>query len=262
MTRAGRVLALSAAEPHRPNPASWWRQMQAVSAAHAAPLAEDGSPLLDDALRALAQSVWANDLKKPSRQGQHTAQTSPPADALPFLPRASSCGLDTPGTAAHQPPVQSAQSLQAALGEAMHRTLEWHRPGQPLDTQSLRHTLASQYRLTEEQVDTVLQRAQAILQGEGAWAWDAAQLDWQANEVDIAWQGRTLRIDRLVHRKTASSASATWWVLDFKSALDPNAQDTLRNQLADYRAAVKRLHPQETVRAAFLTAQGKLVEPQ
>lgn len=50
----------------------------------------------------------------------------------------------------------------------MHRTLEWHRPGQPLDTQPLRHALASQYSLTEEQVDTVLQRAQAILQGEGA----------------------------------------------------------------------------------------------
>ena len=144
----------------------------------------------------------------------------------------------------------------------MHRTLEWHRPGQPLDTQPLRHNLASQYRLTKEQVDTVLQRAQAILQGEGAWAWDAAQLDWQANEVDIAWQGRTLRIDRLVRQKMPGDAPSTWWVLDFKSALDPNAQDTLRNQLADYRAAVKRLHPQETVRAAFLTAQGKLVEPQ
>ena len=51
-------------------------------------------------------------------------------------------------------------------------------------------------------------------------------------------------------------------MLDFKSALDSNAQDTLRNQLADYREAVMRLHPQETVRAAFLTAQGKLVEPQ
>ena len=262
MTRAGRVLALSAAEPHRPNPASWWRQMQAVSAAHAVPLAEDGSPHLDDALRALAQSVCANDLKKPSQQEQHTAQAGPPADALPFLPCASSCGLDTPGTAAHQPPVQSAQSLQATLGEAMHRTLEWHRPGQPLDTQPLRHALASQYSLTEEQVDTVLQRAQAILQGEGAWVWDAAQLDWQANEVDIAWQGRTLRIDRLVRQKTPGGAPPIWWVLDFKSALDSNAQDTLRNQLADYREAVMRLHPQETVRAAFLTAQGKLVEPQ
>ncbi len=144
----------------------------------------------------------------------------------------------------------------------MHRTLEWHRPGQPLDTQPLRHNLATQYRLTEEQVDMVLQRAQAILHGGGAWAWDAAQIDWQANEVDIAWQGRTLRIDRLVRQKMPGDAPSTWWVLDFKSALDPDAQETLRSQLADYREAVKRLHPQETVRAAFLTAQGKLVEPQ
>jgi ATP-dependent helicase/nuclease subunit A len=163
---------------------------------------------------------------------------------------------------AQQYPIQAAQPLQAALGEAMHRTLEWHRPGQPLDTQPLRHNLATQYRLTEEQVDMVLQRAQAILHGGGAWAWDAAQIDWQANEVDIAWQGRTLRIDRLVRQKMPGDAPSTWWVLDFKSALDPDAQETLRSQLADYREAVKRLHPQETVRAAFLTAQGKLVEPQ
>ncbi len=262
MTRAGRVLALSAAEPHRPNPASWWRQMQAVAAAHATPLAEDGSPVLDDALRALAQSVCASDLEKRSQQEQHAPQADPPADTLPFLPCASPCVPDTPGTAAHQPPIQATQSLQAALGEAMHRALEWHRPDQPLDTQPLRHNLASQYRLTEEQVDMVLQRAQAILQGEGAWAWDAAHIDWQANEIDIAWQGQTLRIDRLVRQKAPDNAPLTWWVLDFKSAWDPSTQETLRSQLADYRAAIKRLYPQETVRAAFLTAQGKLVEPQ
>ncbi len=86
--------------------------------------------------------------------------------------------------------------------------------------------------------------------------------DWQANEIDIAWQGQTLRIDRLVRQKAPDNAPLTWWVLDFKSAWDPSTQETLRSQLADYRAAIKRLYPQETVRAAFLTAQGKLVEPQ
>ncbi len=63
------------------------------------------------------------------------------------------------------------------------------------------------------------------------------------------------RIDRLVQRK-----DGVWWVLDYKSAAQPQAREELQAQLRDYRAAVQAASPGETVRAAFLSAQGSLEE--
>ena len=141
----------------------------------------------------------------------------------------------------------------------MHKALEWHRPGLPLDTAALRQALAAQYGLNAQQTGLVLQRVQTIVQGEGGWAWDDAQLAWQANEIDIAWQGRCWRIDRLVQRKAQGDTPASWWVLDFKSAFAPEAQQDLRQQLLAYRQAVQSMYPQQTVHAAFLTAEGRVV---
>ena len=97
--------------------------------------------------------------------------------------------------------------------------------------------------------------AQRILQGEGAWAWDAAQIDWAGNEVELIHDGQVLRIDRLVRRRDTGA----WWVLDYKSAAQPQQQPALRAQLHTYRAAVQRAYPGAPVRAAFLTAQGAIV---
>jgi ATP-dependent helicase/nuclease subunit A len=97
--------------------------------------------------------------------------------------------------------------------------------------------------------------AQRILRGEGAWAWDAAQIDWHGNEVTINVQGSVRRLDRLVRR-----SSGEWWVLDYKSAAQPLAQDELVAQLRGYRAAVQKVYAGQVVRAAFLSAQGTLEE--
>ena len=103
-------------------------------------------------------------------------------------------------------------------------------------------------------------QAQGILQGDAAWAWDEQQVDWQANEIDLAWNRQVLRIDRLVHRRAQAGEPACWWVLDFKSSLAPQEQVALRRQMQDYQQAVQALYPDAPVRAAFLTQDGQIRE--
>lgn len=85
---------------------------------------------------------------------------------------------------------------------------------------------------------------------------DPAQLLWAGNEVPVAGpDGEVLRIDRLV--RTADA----WWVLDYKLQRAPHEVPAWREQLARYRAAVQRLQPGDTVRAAFVSGGGELLEP-
>jgi len=113
----------------------------------------------------------------------------------------------------------------------------------------------AEFLLDAEQAHRAATMARRILQGEGAWAWRTAELAWQGNEVPVTLQGSVRRIDRLVQRKDGS-----WWVLDYKSAVQPQAREELQSQLRGYRAAVQAACPGETVRAAFLSAQGRLEE--
>ena len=114
---------------------------------------------------------------------------------------------------------------------------------------------AIEFGLDAAQARQALALARRILQGEGAWAWSGAEVDWQGNEVPVSVAGSVRRIDRLVRRRDGS-----WWVLDYKSAARPQQQDELLAQLRGYRAAVQAASPGETVRAAFLSASGRLEE--
>ena len=98
--------------------------------------------------------------------------------------------------------------------------------------------------------------ARRILLGEGAWAWDIALLAWQGNEVELSYEGETLRLDRLVQRRDTGE----WWVLDYKSPHAPQDDPVLVNQLQNYLDAVRAIYPGAPVRAAFLTGAGLLVE--
>ena len=60
----------------------------------------------------------------------------------------------------------------------------------------------------------------------------------------------------------SSEADGQWWVLDYKSTSQPQLQRELCEQLWTYRKAVAHAQPGRTVRAAFLTAQGTLIELQ
>ena len=79
------------------------------------------------------------------------------------------------------------------------------------------------------------------------------------DEVELTHQGRRLRIDRLVRRRAGAHGAEAWWVLDYKSAAQPERDAALIEQLARYRDAVRSIHPGALVQAAFLTADGRLV---
>jgi ATP-dependent helicase/nuclease subunit A len=51
-----------------------------------------------------------------------------------------------------------------------------------------------------------------------------------------------------------------WWVIDYKSAAAPEQVQELREQLGSYRQAVQAANPSSQIKAAFIAAQGRLVE--
>ena len=147
------------------------------------------------------------------------------------------------------------------MGQAMHRLLEClpvvaggHAAKTLWTTQQLAR-IGREFTLDADQVAAACEMARSIAAGDGAWAWNADAIAWHANEVPVHCAGRLLRIDRLVQ-----DHSGQWWVLDYKSSAQPQLQTDLCDQLRDYRAAIARIYPDQTVRCAFLTPQGALIE--
>ena len=137
----------------------------------------------------------------------------------------------------------------------MHRLLEWGGPSSPEHVGAV----AREFRLSPAQADQASVLAQRIVQGEGAWAWRADVVAWQGDEVNLVYKGQPLRLDRLIQRKDAGY-EGQWWVLDYKSAPEPELQPALIAKMRTYRAAVQRIYPGAVVRAVFLTGQGTVVE--
>jgi len=225
MTRARKRLVLSSVEPHIASEVSWWLRLQPLCTALEPPQDASAAPIVDRAIErfALAQlPVLTN--AGPREIVQATAKPMPDSD-------------------------------ESRFGQALHRLLEgW--TGGPRNfapAQVLR--VAREFALSEAAAREAAAMAERILAGEGAWAWDRASVDWQANEVPLHHDGDLLRLDRLVRR----TASGEWWVLDYKAAARPQQQAELIDQLRRYRLAVQAACPGAPVQAAFLTGQGKLV---
>jgi len=238
-TRARKRLVLSSCEPHRPHPGSWWRRLDGLcEPLQVAPDDEDIAAGSSGA----TQPAAAADYLLPE---------------LPLLP--AGVPIDWP-----LPPDLTDEAIEAAvapdtadadIGLAMHRLLEW----QPADADGYderqQAAAAREFGLGSEATARAAMLAWRMRTGEGRWAWDEAEIDWEGNEVPLVFEGVSLRIDRLVRRR----GSGDWWVLDYKSAVRPERQPALRAQLAAYRDAVRAASPGETVRAAFLTGSGTLV---
>ncbi len=216
LTRARHTLAVSSIVPYRAAPRSWWQRLTQTG-------------LLD--IAALAP-----------RPGSATTASAPVFQLKELPPAALSA---TPVVA-----VPDDDPLEARIGKAMHRLLEWG----ALSAQGTA-AVAREFELSPAQGARAAELATSILQGAGAWAWDPAVIEWAGNEVGISWRGQYRQIDRLVLRRDGQ-----WWVLDYKTAAAPQAQAELRAQLTDYRAAVQALYPDHVVRAAFLTPQGVVLE--
>jgi ATP-dependent helicase/nuclease subunit A len=150
-----------------------------------------------------------------------------------------------------RPELPPEDSPAARLGKAMHRLLEWG------DLTPQRAGLAArEFRLSATQSAQALDMARRIRSGAGAWVWDPAILDWQGSEVELAVDGQLQRIDRLVRRRDTGA----WWVLDYKSAAEPQRQPALVAQLQAYRRAVAGLAGGAPVHAAFLSADGAQID--
>jgi ATP-dependent helicase/nuclease subunit A len=150
---------------------------------------------------------------------------------------------------------------ESLIGQAMHRLLEWTALDAQGWTPAQVQRAAAEFGLDAAQAQQAAAMAQRILLGAGAWAWRADAVDWHGNEVPVTVQGSVRRIDRLVRRKTETNVGE-WWVLDYKSATQPQGSHELLAQLRSYRAAVQAASPGEPVRAAFLSAAGTLEEIQ
>ena len=255
MTRAKHCLALSSVLPSVSAPGSWWNRLE---------------PLLADAQVlgvAGAAEVPGGDGDAVA-SGAHDHFTLAELPVLPAhlraAPRAVAEGVDEGLDAADSGASLSTPSSR--LGEAMHQLLEQagvagapladlHSQGWPAARVA---RLAQDFDITAGAARTAAQTAQRILAGEGAWAWDATMVDTTINEAPLRYQGQSLRIDRLVHCHQPPER-AGWWVLDYKSAAEPERQPALMAQLQRYRAAVSGQVPGERVWAAFLTGDGRMV---
>ena len=235
MTRAKGTLVISSIAPHRETTHSWWQRLQALLPPLSVVPAdeEEAEPLVNsDAI--LAQTF-----------------------SLPVLPPLLNALQSTPSAAVAAPE----SPLNARIGKAMHRLLEWGVvafDGAPIPAAAVA-AAAREFTLSPDQAQSAAQMAQRIASGEGAWAWHPDVIAWQGNEVDMLYQGQALRLDRLVQRKDAQ-ASGHWWVLDYKSAPAPQLQPELVSKMRTYRAAVQQAYPGAVVKAAFLTGDGRVVE--
>jgi len=244
LTRTQRTLVVSSLQPHIPNAGSWWQRLQ------------------EQALDAPWRAVPDVPAEQPASQEADFTLL-----CLPNLPPALvEYAQAATKTIADAEPMDAEDSLDSRIGQAMHSLLERYVPPArgpvpvQLGSEAVLETLAQIHALDAAQVQQAQAMAQRILQGEGAWAWDASQLDWHGNEVAVVHRGRVLRMDRLVLRRGADGTLGQWWVLDYKSTGQPHLQPLLRDQLLSYRAAVEQAHPGHRVRAAFLTALGTLIE--
>jgi ATP-dependent helicase/nuclease subunit A len=222
LTRAKQRLIVSRTPPRNASAApSWWSRLEPLASPWQAPEREAAQP--------------------DTRQAHYVVL--PPRRSAPLAP---------------PPAIDARESDAARLGQAVHRMLEWTaRPDAPA-----RDALAAAAALEFAPLDAKAVRAigERILDSAACRPFfDPQGLAWAGNEVPLSSpDGQVRRIDRLV--KLAGEGGA-WWVLDYKLNTDPQRDPANLAQLADYRRAVAALVPGETVRAAFITGDGGLIEP-
>jgi ATP-dependent helicase/nuclease subunit A len=221
-TRARRKLVVSASEAWNANPKSVWHRLQALC-----------TPVVADA----ETNFTLGD----------AAVTSVRIEPVEMLPRTL---LTLPTTTAVAQADDS--NLAAQKGKALHRLLQWQSAGS-----AELAAVALEFSLVSEDAQSVGRSADLMLTGEAAWIWDAAKIDWQANEYELVHEGQVLRIDRLVKAR----ATQMWWIIDFKSAANPEKSAALQTQLKTYRAAVSAQMgiPKSQIWAAFVTGDGNLI---
>jgi ATP-dependent helicase/nuclease subunit A len=255
MTRARHRLVFSATEPYqRGSGPSWWQRIEPVAVAVPAPdaTARVGSIARIGAVRAAVLKTLPPLVRAATPSMRSTtspiAQGAAPVQADLFaMPMALELEDGTP----------SGDAEAATLGRAVHRLLEWAMSG--TGEARLEALAAAAAREFGAEASAVLRHGRAMLgRPEAARFFRGAELRWSGNEVAIADGGEVLRIDRLVQLDSAEGFA--WWVLDYKLSHAPENLAPYRRQLQRYRDAVRALQPGDTVRCAFITGEGRVVE--
>jgi ATP-dependent helicase/nuclease subunit A len=272
MTRAKQQLVISSSQPRYAATESWWQRMQAVSELdpsfpHPSSFPRSGEPTsttmdyclhgndgtgLNEPLRLKTDvSTQIELLVLPSLEiiENTSNRVSNTNIALVFVAYDAIESIVNSSAEKAKIALESLESLESRIGQAMHRLL------QRADLSAV-DAVAIEFGLSTQEAEQAAQMAQRILSGEGAWAWDEAIVCWQGNEIELTAHGKLLRLDRLVCRKDTRE----WWVLDYKSESQPQSKPELVAQMRAYVAAVQACYAGETVKAAFLTATGKMLE--
>ncbi|MDP3204493.1 MAG: UvrD-helicase domain-containing protein [Hydrogenophaga sp.] len=198
-------------------------------------------------------------LEKPPQTSMRASADPAGADTFSLL--ALPTLIDVASTAPPEPvePL-AADDERTRIGLALHRLLQWHpTPARGFDwTNAHTQAVAREFALNPAQAAQAQTMARRIVRGEAAWAWDDGVVDTSGNEVDIFHAGELLRLDRLVRR----SDTGEWWVLDFKSAENPEQQQDLLTKMQRYRQAVQAARSGAKVRLAFINLHGRLIELQ
>jgi ATP-dependent helicase/nuclease subunit A len=222
LTRAEERVLISRTPPRAANEAapSWWTRLEPLAAPWSAP--EGAAALPDDG---------------------HAEVVS-----LPLHCRERAIEVVAP---------MADDAAAAALGQAVHRALEWASREGAHDLASLAQAAAMAFAVPDASMVQAI--AQRILASPACRRFfDPKLIAWAGSEVAVASpDGQPRRIDRLV---LLAAPERCWWVLDYKLNTAPQQDAALIEQLADYRAAVAALVPGEPVRAAFITAAGEVIE--
>lgn len=156
------------------------------------------------------------------------------------------------------------------LGEAIHLALQWAThaldvsrgvassaaaPTEP-DLTACCEAAARLHGVPLDAVSAVVQRIWASPECQPFF--NSPQLRWAGNEVPIAVDGKSQRIDRLV--AVEAGGITTWWVLDYKLHPAPQTVADYCDQLKAYALAVSALQTPQTVRCAFITGEGRVLE--
>ena len=250
MTRAREQLVISSSQPRNASAESWWQRVRAVAepvdGVSLSGVALDVDSVVDLKIDIPTQvELLVLPSIENNKNTSNKATNSPIAGvfvAYNAIENIVNLESATVVTAANE-------SLESRIGQAMHRLL------QRFDVTAM-DAVALEFNLNNQEAEQAAQMARRIVAGEGAWVWDDAVIGWQGNEIELTAQGKLLRLDRLVRRKDTGD----WWVLDYKSESQPQSKPELVAQMRGYVAAVQACYAGESVRAAFLTAAGTLIE--
>jgi ATP-dependent helicase/nuclease subunit A len=235
MTRAKRRLVVSANEPHVAATLNGpWDRLTAAGVEVRAPHQTDAGLLL-----ALSEADAPIQLA-----------------TLPSLATRPEPGSASRPAAAPGEPDSGGDTEVHRLGRAVHRVLEWQPAPEELEAACL--SACSSLGLVAEQAPVVRSVVASILGSPACRPFfDPQQYDEAANELPLAWQGESLRLDRLVRRRHAEGY-VEWWVLDYKMQFLPQGEAANVAQLKRYCDAVRALQPGERVRGGLIGGDGSL----